>query len=256
MALKCSNYVFMMGIQLTSDYMQVKKLSRDLEVSTKNVLEMTQQYLNFGRTIYTDNWYTSVKLAQILLEQNTHLVGTLRANRNQNPKDVVTKKLKKGQFIAQQSDHGITVLKWKDKRDVLMLSTKHSDSMIETRNKFGQTISKPEIVIDYNKGKSLVDICDQKSSYHSPLRKSLKWYRKVAIDILLNTSVLNAMCLYNKINKKNIGITEFKETLVQEMRDEYDETNEDITEGEHKLTKSGKKSRCKKCYDEMAEQGG
>ncbi|KAE9528590.1 hypothetical protein AGLY_012165 [Aphis glycines] len=230
-----------------------KEAVQGLEVSTKIVMELTHEYLNFGRTIYTDNWYTSVNLAHKLLEQNTHLVGTLRANRKQNPKDVVQKKLKKGQVIAQQSDRGIVVLKWKDKRDVLMLSTKHSDTMIETINKRGQTTKKPEIVIDYNKGKALVDICDQRSSYHSPLRKSMKWYRKVAIEIILSTSVLNAMCLYNKVNKTKIGITEFKEMLVKDMCGVYEETNKEV---EHKLSKSGKRTRCVKCYDEMVKQGG
>lgn len=107
------------------------------------------------------------------MEQNTHLV---RANRmqNQNLKNVVQKKLKKGQVIEQQSDRGIIVLKLKDQLDVLMLSTKHFNTMIETRNKHGQITKKPEVVIDYNKGKSLVDICDQRSLYHSPLRKSMK----------------------------------------------------------------------------------
>lgn len=55
-------------------------------------MEITNEYLNFGRTIYTDNWYTSVNLAYKLLEQNTYLDGTRRANRKQNPKDVVKKK--------------------------------------------------------------------------------------------------------------------------------------------------------------------
>lgn len=42
--------------------------------------------------------------------------------------------------MAHQSDRGITVHKWKDKRYVLMLSTKQSDSMIEISNKFGLTV--------------------------------------------------------------------------------------------------------------------
>lgn len=62
----------------------------------------------------------------------------------------------------------------------------------------------------------------------------------MAIDILLYTSVLNTMCLYNKINKKHIEITEFKEFWVQEMCDKHDETNEDIDQVEHKLTSRGK----------------
>jgi len=52
-----------------------KEAIQGLEVSTKIVMELTHEYLNFGRTIYMDTWYTSVNLAHKLLEQNTHLVG-------------------------------------------------------------------------------------------------------------------------------------------------------------------------------------
>lgn len=58
-------------------------------------------YLNFGRTLFVDNWYTSVTLAHKLNEQQTHIVGTLRTNRKGNPKDITNKKIKKGQIIAQ-----------------------------------------------------------------------------------------------------------------------------------------------------------
>lgn len=75
-------------------------------------------------------------MVQKLSDNKTHLVGALRNNRKQNLKDVSTKKLKKGDFIAQQSDYGIVFMKWKDKRDVLVLSTKHKDTIVETQNKY------------------------------------------------------------------------------------------------------------------------
>lgn len=58
-----------------------------------------------------------------------------------------------------------------------MLSTKHKDNVIETTNKNGNKIVKPKVVFDYNKAKEFVDISDLRGSYHSPLRRSLKWYR-------------------------------------------------------------------------------
>jgi len=76
--------------------------------------------------------------------------------------------------------------------------------MVETINKRGQTAKKLEIIIDYNKGKALVDICDQRFSYHSPLRKPMKLYRKVTIKIMLSTSILNGMYLYHEVNKTKI----------------------------------------------------
>jgi len=72
-----------------------KEATPGQEISTKLVTEMTHEFLNFGRTVYTDNWYTSVNLQHKLFVNNTHLVGTLSNNRKQNPKDVTSKKFKK-----------------------------------------------------------------------------------------------------------------------------------------------------------------
>lgn len=49
-------------------------------VPQKCVLELAGPLLDAGRTLYCDNWYTSVSLASQLLDRYTHLVGTLRAN--------------------------------------------------------------------------------------------------------------------------------------------------------------------------------
>lgn len=130
-----------------------------------------------------------------LIDKETHLVGTIRENRRQLPKHVVTAKLKKGQFAAAESTNGITMMKWKDKRDVYVLSTKHSVRFYHV-NKRGNVVSKPKIVVDYNRDKGAVDLADQLAAYSKPLRKTIKWYKKLAINLLLNTTLVNAMILY------------------------------------------------------------
>ncbi|KAG5883366.1 hypothetical protein JTB14_022931 [Gonioctena quinquepunctata] len=67
------------------------------------VLALTEGLLDEGRTLYTDNFYTS-----------THLVGTLRRSRKHLPKDVKAEKLKKHEHIGQETNDGIVVSKWKD----------------------------------------------------------------------------------------------------------------------------------------------
>lgn len=59
------------------------------------VTSLCENYLNEGRTIVTDNFYTSVPLAETLLRQDTHLVGPLRKNRRFLPKTVMEKKIEK-----------------------------------------------------------------------------------------------------------------------------------------------------------------
>jgi len=58
------------------------------------------------------------------------------------------------------------------------------------------------VVVDYNTGKSSIDLADQMASYSNPLRRSLKWYRKVAMDLILNISVVNASILFKKVRQK------------------------------------------------------
>lgn len=101
----------------------------------KVVMSLCDNILNLGHTVATDNWYTSLDLANELISKDTHLVGTLRKNRKGLPKNVVEAKLGKGESIAMENERGICVLKWKDKRDVLMLSTKHSKGSSTIRKK-------------------------------------------------------------------------------------------------------------------------
>lgn len=51
-----------------------------LGLSEPVVLHLCQNVLDNGRTLYIDNFYTSVSLAKSLLKRKTHLVGTLRSN--------------------------------------------------------------------------------------------------------------------------------------------------------------------------------
>ncbi|CAG4958165.1 unnamed protein product [Colias eurytheme] len=115
---------------------------------TNVVMSLRQDILNLGQTVATDNWYTSIDLANQLLNQDTHLVGILRQNRKGLPVAVVDAKLEKGESIAMENQRGICMLKWKDKRDVLMLSTKHSNGK-KTVLKKGKTVTKPKMILAY-----------------------------------------------------------------------------------------------------------
>ncbi|XP_060872032.1 piggyBac transposable element-derived protein 4-like [Metopolophium dirhodum] len=94
------------------------------------VLDLSQRYLNAGRTIITDHFYTSVPLAYELLKNNTHLVGTLRSNRVKLP-EVTKAKLKPNEIVGRENIDGIVIAKWRDKRDVTMLTTRHNINMLE-----------------------------------------------------------------------------------------------------------------------------
>lgn len=227
-------------------------VDKNYSVSSRVVMELVDDYLDFGRTLCVDNWYSSISLAHQLIERITHIVGTLRSNRKYNPDFVIKKKIKKGQVVAQKSSSKVMVLKFKDKRDLYMLSTKHSDNMV-TIPRRNENKLKPEVVLDYNRGKSFIDLSDQMASYGSPLRKSLKWYRKVVFEFLLNTSVVNSLCLFKKTTGTSIKITDFRlgliKCLIFKPRINHIESNR------HKLTRASR-NRCVQCYLNVAQEKG
>ncbi len=136
------------------------------------------------RTVVVDNFFASISLAKRLLEHDTYLIGTLRSNRAGSGSEVVQKKLGCGEVYGLQNKDGVKLIKWKDKKDVLMISTRpsHSATVVNTGNinSENERIMKPQVVLDYNKGRQGTDLSDQLSSYYTCLRRSIKWYRKVA----------------------------------------------------------------------------
>ncbi|CAH2008558.1 unnamed protein product [Acanthoscelides obtectus] len=196
-----------------------KEADQNNSIPTKVVLELrSEKLLDTGRMAVTDNYYTSIDLANQLLQRRTHLMGTLRANRRGNPKEVVDAKLKKGEIKAKQVENGISILKWKDKRDVLMLSTYHFNETVTIQIR-GKEIVKPLMVVDYNKGKSSVDLSDQFASYESCVRKTVKWYHKIAIEIILGTAIVNSHLLYEEVTGNKISLLDFREAIIDKLLD-------------------------------------
>ncbi|CAH1982587.1 unnamed protein product [Acanthoscelides obtectus] len=117
--------------------------------------------------------------------------------------------MKRGEIISKENIKGITVLNWKDKRNVIMLSTKHTNETVDVPKRNGESVAKPKVVADYNKAKSSVDLSDQMAAYSSPLRKTVKWYKKLTIELLLSTALINAYILYRECTGNVIGIVDF-----------------------------------------------
>lgn len=232
----------------------------DTSVAEKVVTDLMDGLLDSGRTLYTDNWYTSVSLSKKLVARNTHLVGTLRANRKNNPPDVVKAKLKRGEVVAQQNEDKTVVLKWRDKRDILMLSTKHDDSLVSFVHR-GQEIRKPATVVEYNHGKAFIDLSDQMAAYAPYVRRTVKWYKRLAFHLLTSTTVVNALHLYNKVNTKKMGIIKFKEAIIQSLVrpntmpiDRPSPSRQKHLLKEAEGQKRVTRKRCSPCYKTMSRQ--
>uniref|UniRef100_A0A1B6MQT6 PiggyBac transposable element-derived protein domain-containing protein n=1 Tax=Graphocephala atropunctata TaxID=36148 RepID=A0A1B6MQT6_9HEMI len=239
-------------------------IPRGQSASSKTVMELVEPLLGEGRTLCTDNFYTSVQLAHELNENETHLVGTLRKKRKLNSKNVEKKALNKGEMIVKESNTGVIIGKWKDKREVMFLTTKEIPVMTESTNKTnkrGTTTNKPSTVLTYNQAKSFIDVSDQLASYGTSVRRGVKWYRKLMFELLTNTSVVNAHSVYKSTVLSPKDIVTFREELVTyllETRQKPTMEHENLTRTDHKLTslENQPRGRCSSCYEKLKSWEG
>lgn len=148
----------------------------------KVIKHLLDDFYGMGHSIYMDNFYSSVDMTTYLLEKKTYTTGTLRGNRKGNPLEVINKKLNKGQVTSASTNKGICVLKWHDKRDVVIISSEFGDAMQEYKSRSGKMTKKPEAVQMYNKFMGGVDRSDQLLIYYPFERKTLRWYAYVSYN--------------------------------------------------------------------------
>ena len=103
------------------------------------------------------------------------LVEQLKKNRKFMP-IFPPQKMKKGEVIFYTSGN-LLCIKWCDKREVLMLTTRHGIGMIETGKedrKSGEKLLKPIAVTEYNTYMGAIDKTDMLLSSVKSVRKSVK----------------------------------------------------------------------------------
>ena len=259
-----SGYVYDMEI-----YCRYPGLSNSPSDVVKRLLG---QLGNQGRTLYLDNYYMCPKLAQDLLLENTNSVGTVRSNRIGMPHD-----LTQGAFVQGQMDYRrkgqLLCVRWKDKRDIHMLTTVHHPVMRRVRTRAEGEKQKPVCNIDYTANMCGVDHSDQMLAYAPLHRKTVKWWKKLAFH-LLTLAMVQAHCLYNKHRrhhgKKTSQIIDFTISVCEALDDlSNTETNQNVgaavdpnttanrLTGRHFPESLGGASRrnCLVCFSKLIKQG-
>ena len=131
--------------------------------------------------MYMDWYYSSIFLFHELYAKQIIAVSTCMANQKGLSKDVVKQRLPKGGIMSHR-DGALLALKWWDKHDVLVLSTKHTPTMqdVSVRVPGGRVIwRKPILVQAYNCYMAGVVKSDQLLSYYSFSRQMKKCWKKV-----------------------------------------------------------------------------
>ena len=119
--------------------------------------------LDEGRHVVTDNWYTSLRLANCLKNRSTTLTGVVRSGRGP-PKEISQLPLQKHQSIFARKNN-VLIVRWEDKKDITVMTTKYNAGMVEkAKEYFGNQMvfyNKPLHIDKYNKKMGSADKADQ-----------------------------------------------------------------------------------------------
>ncbi len=115
-------------------------------------LKLTEKYFNSTqkRTLTTDNFFSSVKLADNLLKKNISFVGTLRKNKTEIPWQFLPMKSRPLYSSVFGFDEAKTLVSYVPRmnKGVILISIEHHSSAVNIDNDM-----KPEIIEFYNQTK-------------------------------------------------------------------------------------------------------
>lgn len=121
----------------------------------------------------------------------------------------------------------LLIQKWRDKREIFMISTWHNGDYELVKSRFERTKLKPAGVAEYNRFMGGVDKADQMTTYYSTQRKTIRWHLKLFFH-LLDVSLWNASFLYNfeKTDAKvKLSYINFHDAIISVLLDSSTERN-------------------------------
>lgn len=96
------------------------------------IKQLSQPLQNKNHHLYFDNYFTSYPLMTFLKSKNIHACGTVNMTRKYLPTLKLDKELKTGEYDWRVDQYSTSIVKWKDKRTVSLLSNFHDPKNEET----------------------------------------------------------------------------------------------------------------------------
>nr|XP_022905293.1 uncharacterized protein LOC111417296 [Onthophagus taurus] len=169
---------------------RAKNLAHDV------VMNLTVPIHNTARNITTDNWYTSIPLGKSLLQKKLTLVGTLKKNKVEIPKEFQANKQRAVYSTLEGFSELGKMVSYVPKKGkcVIIFSTMHDDrSKLEAENK-----NKPEEIEFYNKSKGGIDTLDKLCATYTTQRGSRRW-PMVIFYFMLNACTINGQVIFRDV---------------------------------------------------------
>ncbi|XP_057705991.1 piggyBac transposable element-derived protein 4-like [Corythoichthys intestinalis] len=181
-------------------------------LSESVVMKLMEPFLDKGRTVTTDNFFTSLSLAQRLRSRRTSLLGTVNKIRREIPPS--TRQGNQIDFttrVFSTPEAILTVYAPKRKKTVYILSSMHSQ--VETEDSYKQ---KPNTVTQYNQTKCGVDVMDQMVREYTVRSGTRRWPIAVFYN-MIDMAALNAHIVYQACTGVQERRAEFLVHLAKEL---------------------------------------
>lgn len=170
---------------------------REINQGQNVVFALIEKYLHKGRTVYADNFFSTLDVAQTLMRQKTAFVGTVRSNKQFVPKEFLkarTRPVCSSLFGFYEGNVSLCSYVPKKNRAVLLLSIMHYTCTVDNLSES----KKPMVVLDYNANKSGVDTMDQMLGTYTCKRKTNRWTLALFYN-MVDIAALAAFIIYNEL---------------------------------------------------------
>ncbi|XP_065319133.1 piggyBac transposable element-derived protein 3-like [Gordionus sp. m RMFG-2023] len=168
--------------------------------------------------IFFDNYFTSYTLMADLKKKGIYASGTLNKNRRYLPIKNMETKLKRGEFDWRSDKNNISIIKWRDNRDVFIMSNYIDPRSVDTvkrKNKKGEVfdVKCPIMIKMYNKYMGSVDHFDHLKSLYEISRKWRKWWLPIFFW-LIDAAIINSFIIYNILTDNKLSSKEFRRQII------------------------------------------
>ncbi|XP_028818641.1 extracellular calcium-sensing receptor [Denticeps clupeoides] len=203
-------------------------------LSKNVVMRLIEPFLDKGRNVTTDNFFTSLSLAQKLLSRKTTILGTVNKIRREIAQS------------ARQTDCSVaatlTVYSAKRNKTVYVLSSMHS--VVQTDD---TTKRKPNTVTLYNTTKCGMDVMDQILREYTVRRGTRRWPVVVFYN-MIDMAALNAHVLYQACTRKQERRVDLLVELARELASSHmaakKARNEQLLRTQPSTPSPGKRATC------------
>lgn len=135
-------------------------------------MHLMQPFLNTGRHLTGDNWFSSMQLVDALREKDTSYIGTMRNNNRDVPdiaKSTVGRQRKDTRIFYDEKGNAMVSFWDKGTKPVILVDSFHTNVPLPEIN------TKSCTVLEYNRTKSGVDMADKRLRAFSCKRKCKRW---------------------------------------------------------------------------------